>query len=66
VTEVYEWLLGGASLLHTVDAFVGDEKVEGAEIIGFDPAIGSYVTRHFGVVSSESRRGVPGRLPQPR
>jgi hypothetical protein len=47
-TDVYEWLPGRASLLHTVDASMGDEKVEGAEIIGFDPAIGSYVTRYFG------------------
>jgi Protein of unknown function (DUF1579) len=46
--DVYEWLPGRTSLLHTVDASVADEKVKGAEIIGFDPAIGSYATRYFG------------------
>jgi hypothetical protein len=43
----YERLPGGA-LVHLVDAQVGDQKVEGAEIIGFDPARGSYVTQYFG------------------
>jgi hypothetical protein len=47
-TDTYSWLPGGRSLLHTVDASVGDEKVKGSEIIGFDSAIGSYVTRYFG------------------
>jgi hypothetical protein len=36
------------ALLHRVDARVGDQKVEGAEIIGYDPARGSYVTQYFG------------------
>jgi hypothetical protein len=40
--------LPGAALLHLVDAQVGVQKVEGAEIIGFDPARGSYVTQYFG------------------
>ena len=35
--DSYEWLPGGHGLLHTVDARVGDEEVEGAEIIGYDP-----------------------------
>jgi hypothetical protein len=34
--------------LHTVDARVGDEHVEGAEIIGWEPAQGAYVTQYFG------------------
>jgi len=46
-TDTYERLPGGA-LLHRVDARVGDQKVEGAEIIGYDPARGSYVTQYFG------------------
>jgi hypothetical protein len=46
-TDTYKRLPGGA-LLHLVDAQVGDQKVEGAEIIGFDPARGSYVTQYFG------------------
>jgi Protein of unknown function (DUF1579) len=45
--DTYQRLPGGA-LLHLVDAQVGDQKVEGAEIIGFDPARGSYVTQYFG------------------
>jgi hypothetical protein len=45
--DTYERLPGGA-LLHLVDAQVGGQRVEGAEIIGFDPARGSYVTQYFG------------------
>jgi Protein of unknown function (DUF1579) len=47
-TDSYGWLSGGFALLHTVDARVGDQKVEGAEIIGYDPARASYVTQYFG------------------
>jgi Protein of unknown function (DUF1579) len=47
-TDTYEWLPGGFGLLHTVDARVGEEKVEGAEIIGYDPARESFVTQYFG------------------
>jgi len=46
--DTYEWLPGRFALLHTVDARVGEERVEGAEIIGWDPARGSYVTQYFG------------------
>jgi hypothetical protein len=46
-TDTYERLPGGG-LLHLVDAWVGDRQVEGAEIIGYDPARGGYVTQHFG------------------
>jgi hypothetical protein len=46
--DTYEWLPGGFGLLHTVDAKVGDEKVEGAEVIGYDPDRGAYVTQYFG------------------
>jgi catechol 2,3-dioxygenase-like lactoylglutathione lyase family enzyme len=45
--DTYERLPGGA-LLHLVDAKVGDQKVAGAEIIGYDPARGSYLTQYFG------------------
>jgi hypothetical protein len=45
--DTYERLPGGA-LLHLVDARVGDHKVEGAEIIGYDPARASYRTQYFG------------------
>jgi hypothetical protein len=46
--DVYEWLPGRFALLHTVDARVGDKHVEGAEIIGWDPARGAYATQYFG------------------
>jgi hypothetical protein len=45
--DTYERLPGGA-LLHLVDAQVGDRTVEGAEIIGYDPARAGYVTQYFG------------------
>jgi hypothetical protein len=47
-TDTYEWLPGGLALLHSVDARVGEERVEGAEIIGYDPAAGTYVSQYFG------------------
>ncbi len=45
--DTYERLPGGA-LLHLVDAQVGDQKVEGAEIIGHDPDRNEYATQYFG------------------
>jgi hypothetical protein len=45
--DTYERLPGGA-LLHLVDARVGDQKVEGAEIIGFDQESVKYSTQYFG------------------
>jgi hypothetical protein len=45
--DTYERLPGEA-LLHLVDARVGGQKVEGAEIIGYDPARAGYVTQYFG------------------
>jgi hypothetical protein len=46
--DTYEWLPGGLALLHMVDARVGDQHVEGAEIIGWDSASHSYVTLYCG------------------
>jgi hypothetical protein len=46
--DTYEWLPGRFGLLHTVDARVGEAHVEGAEIIGWDPARDAYVTQYFG------------------
>jgi hypothetical protein len=46
--DTYEWLPGRYALLHRVDAHVGEEHVEGAEIIGWDPSRGAYVTQYFG------------------
>jgi hypothetical protein len=46
--DTYEWLPGRFGLLHGVEARVGEERVEGAEIIGWDPERGAYVTQYFG------------------
>jgi hypothetical protein len=45
--DTYERLPGGA-LLHLVDARVGDQKVEGAELIGHDPDRNTYASQSFG------------------
>lgn len=47
-TDTYEWAPGNRGLLHIVDALVGSERVEGAELIGYDPQRGAYVTQYFG------------------
>jgi hypothetical protein len=46
--DTYQWLHGRFALLHLVEARMGDEKVDGAEIIGYDPERGLYVTQYFG------------------
>ncbi len=46
-TDRYEWLPGHHFLLHTVDAWVGDEKNETTEIIGFDKLLGKYTMHYF-------------------
>ncbi len=47
-TDTYEWLAGGFGLLHRVHARVGDQKVEGAEIIGWNPSRERYTTLYVG------------------
>ena len=46
--DTYEWLVDGVALLHRVDARVGELKVDGAEIIGYDPERARYFTQYFG------------------
>lgn len=46
-TDTYEWLPGEYFLLHKVDVFVGDEKTETLEIIGFDEQTGKYTMQHY-------------------
>jgi hypothetical protein len=46
--DTHDWLPGRFSLLHTVDARVGNAHVEGAEIIGWEEARNAYVTQYFG------------------
>jgi hypothetical protein len=51
-------------LLHIVDARVGDQKVEGAEIIGLDTSRASYITQYFGsdgATAYEATLGEEGR-----
>jgi hypothetical protein len=38
----------GAEHDRRIHATVGDERVEGAEIIGYDPALASFRTQYFG------------------
>lgn len=47
-TDTYEWLPSRSALLHKVDARVGDHKVLGEEIIGYDSEAGHYTTKYFG------------------
>jgi Protein of unknown function (DUF1579) len=67
--DPYERLPGGA-LLNLVDAQVGDEKVEGAELIGHDPDRNTYATQSFGTDGltayeaslTEEREGLTWRM----
>lgn len=46
-TDTYEWLPGEYFLLHKVDVWVGDDKNETFEVIGFDKHIGKYTMQHY-------------------
>ena len=46
-TDVYEWLAGGFFLLHWIDVHMGEEHVQGLEIIAPDSAGGGFVTHSF-------------------
>lgn len=59
-TDTYEGLPGGFGLLHTVEARVAGEKVEGAEIIGWDPTRGAYVAHYIGNGRADRLRGTAG------
>jgi hypothetical protein len=45
--DTYERVPGGA-LLHLVDAHVGDQHIEGAELIGYSEEPGRYSSQYFG------------------
>jgi hypothetical protein len=51
-TDTYERLPGGALLHLVVDTQVGDQKVEGAELIGYDPDRNTYASQSFGTDGS--------------
>ena len=46
-TDTYEWLPGGFFLIHKVAVFMGDEKNDTIEIIGFDPSSNSYTMQYY-------------------
>jgi hypothetical protein len=50
--DTYERLPGGALLHLVLDAEVGGQKVEGAEIIGHDPDRDTYASQSFGTDGS--------------
>ncbi|TDE36493.1 DUF1579 family protein [Actinomadura sp. 6K520] len=47
-TDTYEWMTGGAFLLHRADVRMGDEELEVIEMIGpYDPVTGTWPMRSF-------------------
>jgi Protein of unknown function (DUF1579) len=53
-TDTYEWLPGGLGLFHTVDGRIGDERVEGAEVIEYDPSREACFAHYLGTGGSSS------------
>jgi Protein of unknown function (DUF1579) len=53
-TDTYEWLPRGLGLFHTVDGRVGDERMEGAEVIEYDPSRKAYFAHYRGTDGSAS------------
>ena len=45
--DTYEWISGGFFILHRVDVFMGNERIEAIEIIGYDEGRKSYVMKSF-------------------
>ena len=46
-SDEYEWLPGGFFLVHFWDGHVGDARVHGIEVIGYDATRGRYQTHFF-------------------
>jgi hypothetical protein len=46
-SDIYEWVPGGFFLIHTAYGRIGEHGVGGIEIISYDPAAGSYISRFF-------------------
>jgi hypothetical protein len=47
-TDRYEWLAGGYFLIHYVDVYVGDQKVDAIEVIGeHDEGRAAFVARSY-------------------
>lgn len=45
--DTYEWLPGEFFLLHKVDVFIGDDRNQTHEIIGYDEEKGKYTMQHY-------------------
>ena len=45
--DTYEWIAGGFFILHRVDVFMGNERTEVVEIIGYDETKKSYFMQSF-------------------
>ena len=45
--DTYEWISGGFFILHRVDVFMGNERTEVMEIIGYDESRKSYFMKSF-------------------
>jgi hypothetical protein len=45
--DTYEWVSGGFFILHRVDVFMGNERTEAIEIIGYDENRKSYFMKSF-------------------
>ena len=45
--DTYEWLPGAYAMIHYADSKIGDIKIEGIEIIGYDPKRKAYFGPFF-------------------
>ncbi len=45
--DTYEWVSGGCFILHRVDVFMGKERTEAVEIIGYDESRKSFFMKSF-------------------
>jgi hypothetical protein len=45
--DTYEWISGGFFILHRVDVFIGNDRTEVIEIIGYDKNQKSYFMKSF-------------------
>lgn len=45
--DTYEWISGGFFILHRVDVFMGNERAEAVEIIGYDENSKFYFMQSF-------------------
>jgi hypothetical protein len=46
-SDIYEWVAGGFFVVHTAYGYIGDSRIGGIEMIGYDPEAGSFRTHFF-------------------